>query len=134
MTDDARDVVAELAAALRADSADVDVFLQVLGGTLADELPAGLVSVERDRSMKDRMAGRPGRVSSVEVRLGDTTLTLATEAGRPSAQVLTTVRDVVISRRTVSLAEWSDELAAGLALLAQDSAQAREAVARLLGA
>jgi hypothetical protein len=121
MTDDARDVVAELAAALRADSADVD-------------LSAGLVSVERDRSMKDRMAGRPGRVSSVEVRLGDTTLTLATEAGRPSAQVLTTVRDVVISRRTVSLAEWSDELAAGLALLAQDSAQAREAVARLLGA
>lgn len=133
MTDDATEDVALLAAALRADSADVDVFLQVLGATLADDLPDGVVTVERDRTMKDRVAGRPGRVSSLEVRLGDTTLTLTATAGRPSAQVLAAVRGVVISRRTVGLAEWSDELAAGLAGLARESAQAKEAVARLLG-
>ena len=60
-----------LMAALRADSTDVAIYARVLTESLGDALPAGCVSVERERSVSDRMRGRPGTVSKVTVRLGD---------------------------------------------------------------
>ena len=47
-------------AALRADSTDVAIYARVLAQSLGEALPADCVSVERDRSMSDRMRGRPG--------------------------------------------------------------------------
>ena len=63
----------EITAALRADSADVALYARVLTESLGDALPAGCVVVDRDRTMSDRMRGRPGQVTKVTVRLGVTT-------------------------------------------------------------
>src|SRR3954447_10933283 len=49
-----------LAVALRTDRADVASYASVLTDALGSALPEGMVEVERDRSMKDRLAGRPG--------------------------------------------------------------------------
>ena len=66
-----------VAAALRSDSADVAVYVRVLTDSLGDALPEGVVTVERDRTVSDRMRGRPGEVAKITVRLGDQLLTLA---------------------------------------------------------
>jgi hypothetical protein len=43
------------------------------------------------------------------------------------------VRGVTISKREVPVADWVQQLAAYLAALASESAEAREALGRLLG-
>ena len=48
-----------VAAALRADSADIAIYARVLTESLGDSLPPGCVTVDRDQSMSDRMRGRP---------------------------------------------------------------------------
>jgi hypothetical protein len=124
-----------LAAVLRADSADLDVYSRVLTDSLAGALPAGMVEVDRDQSMRDRLAGRPGVVRSMRIALGDTTLELARgHAGAPVARVARTVRGVTISSREVAVDEWTTVLAEQLAERAKQSAAARDALARLLGA
>jgi hypothetical protein len=129
------DDVNALAAALRADSADLDVYARVLTTSLADALPEGMVSVERDRSMGDRMAGRPGTVRSLRVDTGETTLELGRgRGGVPVARIARAVRGVVISSKEVPIETWVQALADHLAARAQESAAARMALARLLGA
>jgi hypothetical protein len=54
-------------AALRADSTDVAIYARVLAQSLGEALPADCVSVERDRSMSDRMRGRPGEIAKIVV-------------------------------------------------------------------
>jgi hypothetical protein len=98
-----------LAVALRTDRADVASYASVLTDALGSALPAGMVEVERDRSMKDRLAGRG-----------------------VAAQVRRIVRGVVISRQDVSLEEWVQALAAELAGVAARDAAAADALHRLL--
>src|ERR1700748_302143 len=74
-------------AALRADSTDVAIYARVLVQSLGEALPADCVSVERDRSMSDRMRGRPGEISKIVARLGDLQMTLAVRNGQPGAEV-----------------------------------------------
>lgn len=119
-------------AALRADSADVAVYARVLADSLCDALPEGWVSVERERSVSDRMRGRPGEVTKVAVRLDDKLMTLAVRGGRPSAEICREVRGVVLSRDTVPLADWAASLAAGLMAHAENNAQAAQALRRLV--
>ena len=119
-------------AALRADSADVAVYARVLAGSLSDALPDGWVLVERERSVSDRMRGRPGEVSKVAVRLGDNLMTLSVRGGRPVAEVCREVRGVVLSRENVPLHEWAARLASALMQHAADNAQAAEALRRLV--
>ena len=76
-------VVDLVAAALRADTADLDSYHRVLSATVSDMLPVGMVEVDRERSMKDRMAGREGKATSIRIRLGDLTLELVTQARGP---------------------------------------------------
>lgn len=124
-----------LTAALRADSSDVDMYARVLTSTLADRLPDGMVDVDRDRSLADRLSGRPGRVVGVRVRIGEYELQLRPgDRGRVDSQVAHVVHGVVISRRDVTLDEWVAALAEHLAEAARSSASAREALGRLLGA
>jgi hypothetical protein len=128
------DDVDALAAALRADSADLDVYARVLTTSLAEALPPGMVTVEHDRSLSDRMAGRPGTVRSLRVEAGDATLELARgRGGVPVARVARAVRGVVISSKEVPVEEWVQALADHLANRAKESASARAALARLLG-
>lgn len=123
-----------LAAALRQDSADLDVYAKVLSVNLVESLPQGAVQVERKRSMSDRMAGREGTVTGLDVALGDVRLGLRMERGRPVGEICKEVRGVVLSRQQVGLDEWIAALAQGIADTAASSARAREALQRYLGA
>jgi hypothetical protein len=124
-----------LVAALRADSADLDVYSRVLTTSLADALPAGMVEVERDQSMRDRLAGRPGVVRTMRIGFGEVSLELSRgKSGAPVARAARAVRGVIISSREISIDEWVRLLADQLAARAKDSAEARVALAKLLGA
>lgn len=122
-----------LAAALRQDSADLDVYAKVLSVNLVESLPPGAVQVERKRSMSDRVAGREGTVTSLDVALGEIRLGLRMDRGRPVGEICKEVRGVVLSRQQVGLDEWIAALAKGLADSAASSARAREALQRYLG-
>ena len=119
-------------AALRADSADVTLYTRVLTKSLGEALPAEWVTVESDRSMSDRMHGRPGQVSKITVRLGDRVMTLSVQRGAPVAEVCTQVRGVVLSRQQVPLGVWAEELAKALLAHAEQNAEAARALRRLV--
>ncbi|MFD7681738.1 hypothetical protein [Streptomyces sp. NPDC060187] len=124
--------VEQLAAALRRDSADLNLYARVLADTLADSLPPGAVRVERGRSLADRLAGRAGAVTELDIALGDRRLALRTDGGRVTGEIRHEVRGVVLSRRPVALDEWIHALARSLADAAASDARAREAVERFL--
>jgi hypothetical protein len=120
-------------AALRADRSDVESYSRVLTMTLGDALPTGMVEVDYRRSMSDRVSGRQGQAVAVRVHGAERDLELRQDKRGVLAEVRTVVRDVVISRRTVSIDEWLTLLADELRKLAERDAAAREALARLLG-
>ncbi len=119
-------------AALRADSADVTLYTRVLTKSLGEALPPEWVTVEWDRSMSDRMHGRPGQVSKITVRLGDRVMTLGIQRGAPVAEVCSEVRGVVLSRQQVPLGVWAEELAKALVAHAEQNAEAARALRRLV--
>jgi hypothetical protein len=121
-----------LAAALRRDSSDLTLYANVLSVNLVDSLPAGAVRVERKRTVADRMAGREGAVSELEVALGEQRLALRMDRGRVIGEVSKEVRGIVLSRRQVGLDEWVDALAQALAEAATSNARAREAIEKFL--
>jgi hypothetical protein len=122
-----------LAASLRADATDLDIYSRVLTTSLSDALPSEMIAVERDQSLRDRLSGRPGKVVGIRVLLGEITLELLRGPGIPLAKVVHVVRGVTISSREVAMTEWSRLLAEALALRARESAAARQALAGLLG-
>jgi hypothetical protein len=119
-------------AALRLDNADAAMYAGVLANSLSEALPPGYVAVDRERSMSDRMRGRPGEISRVEVKLGDQVMTLAIKDGRPAAEICREVRGVVLSRQTVPLQQWAAALASALMSHAESNAQAAQALRRLV--
>ncbi len=119
-------------AALRLDSADAAIYAGVLTKSLSEALPPGYVTVERERSMADRMRGRPGEVSKVEVRLGDQVMTLAVKNGRPAAEICREVRGVVLSRQAVPVQQWASTLATALMSHAESNAAAALALRKLV--
>jgi hypothetical protein len=122
-----------LVATLTGDRADVASLARVLTGALADALPPGVVDVTYDRSMADRMHGRPGRPVAIGITFGDTLLSISPDGrGEPQPQIAHTVRGVVLSRRPTSMAEWVQTLAEKVAERAEQDAQAREVLSRLL--
>ncbi|GAB2998854.1 hypothetical protein LWP59_20405 [Amycolatopsis acidiphila] len=117
-----------LAAALRADRADVESYARVLSDALGQALPAGMVEVERRRRLRGE-----GEPVAVRVRTDDRELELRTARhGGVSAEIRHVVRGVVISRRTVGVDEWLEALAGELAKLAARDAAAHNALSRLL--
>jgi len=119
-------------AALRADTADLAVYTRVLTKSLSEALPPDWVTVDVDRTMSDRMHGRPGQVSKITVRLGDRVMTLGIQRGAPVAEVCSEVRGVVLSRQPVSLGVWAEELARALVAHAEQNAEAARALRRLV--
>ncbi|WP_329116363.1 hypothetical protein [Streptomyces sp. NBC_01465] len=124
--------VAMLAAALRQDSADLNLYANVLSTNLADSLPQGSVRIKRKRSVAERVAGREGSVAELDVSLGEQRLALRMDRGRMTGEIRHEVRGVVLSRREVGLDEWIDSLAQALTEAATSNARAREAVERFL--
>ena len=121
-----------LASALRADTSDLDVYARVLTQSLSEALPAGMVTVDRDRSLGDRLAGRAGAVTGVHIALGDWQLDLARDRGAIQARCAQRVRGVVISSKPVTVDEWVRLLAARLAEQARASESARAALQALV--
>lgn len=119
-------------AALRADSSDISIYARVLTESLGDSLPPDCVTVERDRSVSDRMKGRPGTVTKVTVRLGDQVLTLGLKRGAPAAEVCREVRGVVLSRQPVGISQWAAELASALMRHAEQNAETAQALRKLV--
>src|SRR6201985_1096010 len=118
-------------AALRADSTDVAIYARVLAQSLGEALPADCVSVERERTMSDRMRGRPGEISRAGARLGKRQRTRAVRNGQPVAEVCRAVRGVVLSRQTVPVGDWAATLAPPLVGYAEENAQAAHTLRRL---
>src|SRR6266536_3069853 len=102
---EAEPTVDMVAAALRADSAERATYAQVRTESLGDVLPPGCVTVERERTMADRMRGRPGQARRVTVRLGEQVMTLAVRKGQPAAEICREVRGVVLSLPPVPMHE-----------------------------
>jgi hypothetical protein len=123
-----------VAAALRVDRADVDTLVAVLTESLGELLPSGMVEVERERSMGDRLAGRPGHAVAVAVRAPERELSLRRGRHGPVAEIRVVVRGVVISRREVGIDEWTRALAEEVSALARRDAAARTALQRFLSA
>ena len=123
-----------LAAMLRTDRNDVASYARVLTGTLGDALPPGVVQVEFERSLGDRMAGRPGRAVKLTMRGADRELELAEgRHGAVQAQSRKVVGGVVISRKEIGIDEWVRQFAEELTAQAAQNAAARQALAGLLG-
>jgi hypothetical protein len=119
-------------AALRADSGDIAIYARVLTESLGQSLPPDCVTVDRDRSVSDRMKGRPGTVTKVTVRLGDQVMTLGLSRGAPAAEICREVRGVVLSRQPVPVGQWAVELAKALVKHAAQNAETAEALRRLV--
>jgi len=119
-------------AALRADSGDIAIYAQVLTESLGDSLPPGCVTVDRDRSVSDRMKGRPGTVTKITVRLGEQVMTLGLARGAPQAEICHEVRGIVLSRQPVPIGQWAAELARALVSYAEQNAATADALRRLV--
>ena len=119
-------------AALRADSSDIAIYARVLTESLGDALPAGWVTIDRDRSASDRMRGRPGQVVKITVRMGERVMTLGVERGAPVAEICREVRGVVLSRQPVPVGTWAEELARALVAHAEQNADAARALRKLV--
>ena len=121
-----------IAAALRSDRADVESYTRVLTSVLGDALPPGMVTVERRRSVGDRLAGRDGTPVALLVATADEQLELRQERHGVTGEIRQVVRGVTIKRRTVGVEEWLVALAGLLSELAQRSAAARSALSSLI--
>ena len=104
--------VAALAAALRRDAEDLSLYAGFLLNTLSQALPAELVAIDRERSLRDRMHGNNGRVTGVHVRLGDVLFSLrrAQVGAAAAASVSHQVNGIVLSTEVLSMDVWSARL------------------------
>jgi hypothetical protein len=121
-----------IAAALRADRADIESYTRVLTSVLGDALPPGMVTVERRRSVGDRLAGRDGTPVALLVVTVDEQLELRQERHGVIGEIRQVVHGVTIKRRTVGVDEWLVALAGLLSNLAQRSAATRSALSNLI--
>lgn len=118
------------AAGLRADGSDEMQSLEVLARKLEDALP-GRCSVRRRAR---RLLSRDKRVEAVDLNLGDWEYTLRSDGHAITALRGQTVRGVTIKREEMALGDWVRSLAAELSEMSASSAEARQALDRLLGA
>lgn len=106
---------------------------RVLIGTLGGALPRSMVTVERRRSLGQRLSGRPGEAIGITVTAGDRQLSFrAPEVGAVQATIGHTVRGVVLSTTQVPVAQWLDELGGVLEDVTRDDEAARAALERAL--
>jgi len=126
--------VAMLAAALRRDADDLSLYAGFLLNTLSQALPAELVTIDRERSLRDRMQGNEGRVTGVHVRLGDVLFSLRRSrvGAAAAATVSHQVNGIVLSTETVSLDVWSTRLSQELLNRAAADSTAAASLAQLL--
>ena len=114
------------AAGLRADSADLKAYIEVLARKLELALPAHCVVERRSK----RMLSREKVVESIRVDLGELRYEVRADARASRAKV---VRDSTIKTEPLELDAWVRALGNDLSARAADSADARAALERLVG-
>lgn len=116
-----------LAASLRADSADLPAFLEVLAAKLVDALP-GMVTVKRSGGLFAKR--KP--VAQIDVSVDDRRYTATVRGPVIDTFVAHEVRGVRLSGDAVALELWVSQLGQSLDAFAQRSATGSEALRRLL--
>ena len=129
MTDTPR--VELVAAGLRRDLEDLDMYAQFLQNTLEFALPGGLLEVERRQSLADRLKKRPGTVIELAVTLGDQRYVLHPHRGAPRAQIVHVVRGLELDHEGVTLDVWVHQLAQALMKHAKTHARTAAVLARV---
>ena len=114
-----------LAASLRADARDLDLFVETLAAKLSASLPA---STDVDR---EGFRGR-GAVKSLSVDLGDHRYGLERSSIGLTCRRANAVRGIVLKNEELGLDEWIDSLSRDLADAAEQSERGRLAVDHLL--
>ena len=117
-----------VAASLRADSSDLETFVEALATKLEASFP-GHVKVERKGS---RFVPGARPVRRISVPLGDSTFELEHDGGRVSCSRRAVVRGIALRTEEMPLDEWIDALSAALVSEAGSSESAREALRKLL--
>src|SRR5215831_10633150 len=114
-----------VAASLRADAADLRVFMEALTTKLEQSFP-GRCKVER--------AGLLGKgdVRRIRVAVGESRYELAHESGAVSARRSSVVRGITLKNEELGLDEWIDALAAEVVAEASRSERGRLALEKLL--
>jgi len=117
-----------IAAALRADSADLDVFLDVTATKFEDALP--------DHTVVKRygwLHSHRGKVERVEISIDEWTFTLSRRHRAVHGSITHVVHGIKLATNDVSLDDWLRDLAGALSRFAGGQARGREALQRLLG-
>jgi hypothetical protein len=117
-----------VAASLRADSSDLETFVEALATKLEESFP-GHVKVERKGS---RFVPGSHPVRRISVPLGDSTFELTHEAGRVTCSKRAVVRGIALRTEELPLGDWIDGLSAALVAEAGSSEAARTALEKLL--
>ncbi len=115
------------AAGLRADGAELAGALEVLAAKLEDALGRH-TKVQRKR----KLLGKPGPVSQIDVRIGESRYSVCPTAAGPNASRVREVGGIAIKREPLSIDDWLAGLARDLEAEAQRSAEARASLDRLL--
>jgi hypothetical protein len=114
-----------LAASLRADTSDMQMWIAMLGTKLAGALP------QRVRLQRSGVFSN-GAVKSMEIELGAWRLALRLEHGYPLAERTHVVRGIALKTEQLPLDSWVSALCQGLADLAAASAREHAAIESLL--
>ena len=116
-----------LASSLRADAGDTKTFLEALASKLSGALPTR-TAIERE----SHLFAHEKPVKSISIALGEFQFQIGHTHGALSAQRTRVVRGIALKTEALGVDEWLDALSEGLMLLAQQSAQDRAALLRLL--
>lgn len=117
-----------LAASLRADTGDLKAFLEALAVKLEGALPLATV-VTRQR----KLFSKEHPVKEILITMDDYHYRISQEQqGTLLTQRVKVVRGIVLKTEQLSMDQWIEELAMGLARQAAQSAQARAALERFL--
>ncbi|HVD01686.1 MAG TPA: hypothetical protein VNG93_11155 [Candidatus Dormibacteraeota bacterium] len=117
-----------LAASLRADARDLELFLEVLAAKLGDALP-GRVGIDREGGLLSRK-----RVKRVAVDLGEHRYELARAPGGLAGRHSHQVRGITLKTEQLPVEDWITALSRHLVEEARSSEQGRLAMQRLIGA
>lgn len=114
-----------VAASLRADASDLDVYVEVLARKLEQAFP-GRCAVRRSGLRRN------GAVRTITVDLGDDRYELEHHDGSVTARHSSVVRGITLKNEQLGLDQWIDALAADVLAQAAQSERGRLAVENLL--
>lgn len=116
-----------LASSLRADAGDAKTFLEALATKLGGALPTR-TQIQRE----SHLFSSQKLVKQITLDLGEFRYQIGQQHGTLAAQRTRVVRGIALKTEALSVDQWLDELTQALVQLAQQSAQDRAALQRML--